>query len=252
MESNRQKNITLRVKRQAEPTTAPYWEVFSIPYQSNMNVITLFMEIQKRPVDAAGKDTTAVVWTCNCLEEVCGACTMVINGRPRQACSALIDELEQPIVVEPLSKFPIVRDLMVDRSVMFESLKRIKAWIPIDGAHNLGPGPRMAKKDALTGYQISRCMTCGCCLEGCPQVNPKTDFIGPAAVAQARLFNIHPTGKMNKDERIETLVGPGGIAQCGNAQNCERFCPKQIPLLSSLALMNRETTRYAVKKLLWD
>ncbi len=244
--------ITLRVKRQAGPDAASTWETFSIPYQPNANVISLFMAIQKHPVNAAGQETSPVVWTCNCLEEVCGACSMLINGRPRQACSALVDDLTHPITVAPLLKFPVVRDLIVDRSVMFENLKRIKAWIPIDGTHALGPGPRMARRDALIGYQISRCMTCGCCMEGCPQVNAQTHFIGPAAVAQARLFNIHPTGRMNREERIDTLIDSGGIAQCGNAQNCERFCPKAIPLLSSLALMNRETTRHAIKKLLWE
>ena len=49
---------------------------------------------------------TPVVWECNCLEEVCGACTMVINGKVRQACTALVDALPQPIVLEPMSKFP--------------------------------------------------------------------------------------------------------------------------------------------------
>lgn len=251
-EQTKPQRVMVRIRRQKDVSTNPYWEEFAVPYQANMNVITLLMEIQKHPVNAKRQETTPVVWTCNCLEEVCGACTMVINGGPRQACSALVDSLKQPVEIKPLSKFPVVRDLIVDRSVMFENLQRIKAWIPIDGTHAIGPGPRMAKKDALTGYKISRCMTCGCCLEGCPQVNHKTDFIGPAAVAQARLFNIHPTGKMNKEERIETLIETGGIAQCGNAQNCERLCPKQIPLLSSLAIMNRETTRHFIKKLLWD
>ena len=51
----------------------------------------------------------------NCLEEVCGACSMVINGRPRQSCSAIVDQLEQPIRLEPMTTFPVVRDLSVDQ-----------------------------------------------------------------------------------------------------------------------------------------
>lgn len=49
----------------------------------------------------------------NCLEEVCGACSMVINGRARQSCSAIVDQLEQPIRLEPMSTFPVIRDLQV-------------------------------------------------------------------------------------------------------------------------------------------
>ena len=72
----------------------------------------------------AGERTTPPVWQMNCLEQVCGICTMVINGRVRQSCSALIDNLEQPIKLEPMSKFPNVRDLVVDRSQMFDHLRR--------------------------------------------------------------------------------------------------------------------------------
>ncbi len=67
---------------------------------------------------------------------------MLINGRARMACSALVDKLEQPIRLEPFSKFPVVRDLAVDRSVLFENLKAVKAWIPVDGSYDLGSGPQ--------------------------------------------------------------------------------------------------------------
>jgi succinate dehydrogenase / fumarate reductase iron-sulfur subunit len=60
-------------------------------------------------------------------------------------------------------------------------------------------------------YVLSTCMTCGCCLEVCPQVSPATDFIGAAAISQVRLFNSHPTGKMNASDRLHGLMGPGGV-----------------------------------------
>ena len=66
---------------------------------------------------------------------------MVINGHARQACSALVDQLKQPITLEPLSKFPIVRDLMADRSALFEALTKVKAWVNIDGIYDMGFGP---------------------------------------------------------------------------------------------------------------
>ena len=97
------------------------------------------MEIRRNPVNAEGKKTTPVIWDMNCLEEVCGACSMVINGRARQSCSAIVDQLEQPIRLEPMSTFPVIRDLQVDRTRMFDNLKRMKAWIPIDGTYDLGP-----------------------------------------------------------------------------------------------------------------
>ncbi len=223
------------------------WEDFTVPRTANMNVITCLLEIQKNPVDAQGRATTPVVWDCNCLEEVCGACSMIINGRARQACTALVADLFQPIALEPLTKFPVVRDLMVDREAMFESLKRIKGWVPIDGTYDLGPGPRLAEKERAFGYRLSRCMTCGCCMEACPQVNARTKFMGPAPLAQALYFNISPIGRMNAEERLEATMGEGGVMQCGTAQNCVRACPKEVPLTDALASLNRATTLHYLK-----
>ena len=76
---------------------------------------------------------------------------MLINGNARMACSALVDKLEQPIKLEPFSKFPVIRDLAVDRSVLFENLKAVKAWVPIDGTYDLGSGPRMTMEAAGGG-----------------------------------------------------------------------------------------------------
>ena len=112
--------IELRIRRQDRPSATPRWEEFSLPYRADMNIITCLMEIQRRPVTRDGKPTTPVVWDCSCLEEVCGACTMLVNGRVRQACTALIDPLPQPIRLAPMTKFPVIRDLCVDRQRMFD------------------------------------------------------------------------------------------------------------------------------------
>jgi succinate dehydrogenase / fumarate reductase iron-sulfur subunit len=244
------KTIHLIVTRQDSPAEPSYREEFLVPYRPNMNVISALMEIQRNPVTGDGRRTRPVVWECNCLEEVCGACTMLINGKPRQACSALIDQLARPVRLAPLTKFPVVRDLMVDRKVMFTALKKVRAWVEIDGTHNLGPGPRIAPKIQEEAYPLSRCMTCGCCFEACPNAGGKSAFIGPAAVSQVQLFNSHPSGALQKEERLAALMAPGGIAGCGNSQNCVRACPKEIPLTTSLAKLNREVNRFALSHLL--
>ena len=211
-----------------------------------MNVIVCLRDIAERPVTRDGKATTPVSYDSNCLEEVCGSCAMVINGRPRMACSALVDQLAQPIRIAPLSKFPVVRDLVVDRSVLFENLKRVHAWVTIDGTYDLGEGPRMSPAMQEKAYPLSRCMSCALCLEVCPQVNEHNDFIGAAVISQVRLFNMHPTGAMHAHERLDAVSGPGGVQDCGNAQNCVRICPKLIPLTESIAEVNRQAIRQAL------
>lgn len=244
------KKVELRIKRQKDNQAEPYWEEFLIDYQPKMNVITLLQEIQRNPVTSQGEKTTPVAWDCSCLEEVCGACTMIINGEVRQSCSALVDQLEQPIVLEPMRKFPVVRDLIVDRTRMFEDLKKVKAWISIDGTHDLGSGPKQSPTDQEEMYIYSRCMTCGCCVDACPQYIPTSSFVGPAVLGQVHLFNQNPTGKFRKEERLAAIMGEGGIQECGNAQNCVRVCPKGIPLTTGIAKLNAATVSQAIKNLL--
>ncbi|MEO8285640.1 MAG: succinate dehydrogenase iron-sulfur subunit [Chloroflexota bacterium] len=245
--------IRMRILRQDKPKgegdANQRWEEFDIPWKPGMNIISCLMAIQRNPVTADGKPTNAVVWESNCLEEVCGACTMLVNGKVRQGCSALVDKLAQPITIEPLTSFPVVRDLIVDRSRIFEAFKTVRAWVPVDGTYDLGPGPKMSEEQRQVSYVLSTCMACTACMEACPNFNEDSPFMGAAAINQARLHNSHPTGAMHKEERLEALMGIGGIAYCGMDQNCVRVCPKGIPLTESIAEMNRQVNLYAITSL---
>jgi succinate dehydrogenase / fumarate reductase iron-sulfur subunit len=241
------KTVIIKIKRQASPKAAPHWEEFALPWKPGMNVISAMMDIAANPVTRDGKPSRPITYDSNCLEEVCGSCAMRINGRARMACSALIDKLEQPITLEPLSKFPVVRDLAVDRSVLFENLKRVKAWVPVDGTYDLGSGPRQSTTQQEAAYPLSRCISCCCCMEVCPQFNDKTNFVGAATIAQVRLFNTHPTGAALKEDRLHALMGDGGIQECGYAQNCVEICPKDIPLTNAIAEVGGQVMKQAIK-----
>src|ERR1700740_2175094 len=196
------KKVVIKVKRQAGPKDPSRWEEFSLNWGPSMNVIICLRDIAETPVTRAGRKTTPIAYDSNCLEEICGSCAMLINGKARMACSALVDHLDQPIRIEPLGKFPLVRDLSVDRQFMFDSLKRVKAWIPIDGTYDLGEGPRFSPEVQAKGYPLSHCITCGNCLEVCPQVNEHNQFVGAAIISQVRLLNMHPPGAMKKRDGI--------------------------------------------------
>ena len=241
------KTVLFKIKRQANPTAPSYWEEFELSGHPGMNVISSMMEIARNPVTRQGKSTTPITYDANCLEEVCGSCAMLINGRARMACSALVDKLEQPIRIEPLAKFPVLRDLAVDRSVLFENLKRVKAWVPVDGTYNLGSGPRLFPQAQEEAYPLSRCISCCCCMEVCPQFNEKTNFVGAATIAQVKLFNLHPSGKVLKEDRLHALMGDGGIQECGYAQNCVEICPKDIPLTTAISDVGGQVTKQAIK-----
>ncbi len=246
-----EKKIIIRIRRQDGPTAPPRWEEFAVPNRPQMNVISCLQYIAANPTTTSGQQTTPPVWDSGCLEEVCGACTMVINGKVRQSCSALVEKLgapANPITLEPMSKFPLVRDLFVNRQRLFNDLKKTKCWVPIDGTYDLGPGPPIPQDLQDERYPLSRCISCGCCLEACPQYTPANKFIGAAVISQVRLFNDHPIGAALKKERLEILMGEGGVADCGKAGNCNEVCPKDIPLLESIAAVQRQETVYAIRK----
>jgi succinate dehydrogenase / fumarate reductase iron-sulfur subunit len=262
------RTFELRILRQDAPGEPSYWERHRLQWEPDMNVTSCLQRVAEQSETTEGKRVAPVCYESNCLEEVCGSCTMLINGRTRQGCSALVDRLleETPgeIELRPMSKFPVVRDLMVDRQRLFRALQKVKAWIPVDGYYNLGPGPRVSPEQQEQAYPLSQCMSCGCCLEACPQYGKielvqqtgETDeqfaqrqqasfdrgFVGPHAVSQAVLFNLHPTGNLNAGERIDVLTEEGGLQICGNAQNCMAVCPKLIPLTTSIARANRAAT----------
>ncbi|MGB7346976.1 MAG: succinate dehydrogenase iron-sulfur subunit [Pirellulaceae bacterium] len=266
--------IKVRVRRQDGPGQKPYWELHQIKYEPELNVISVLQRLAAQATTSDGKKVAPVTWDCGCLEEVCGSCTMQINGRIRQSCSALVDRLleenEDELILEPMSKFPVVRDLMVDRQRLFRALERVKAWVPVDSYYNMGAGERQLRETQEQNYPLSQCMSCGCCVDACPQYKKielkqaagETNeafearkeavfdeaFVGPHAISQAMLFNNHPTGKALAGERLEALTGPGGIATCGNAQNCVSVCPKEIPLTTSIGRAGRAATLYKIKR----
>ena len=183
------------------------------------------------------------------------SCAMLINGRARMACSTLVDTLlkehpGQPIRLAPLSKFPVVRDLAVDRAVLFENLKVVKAWVPIDGTYDLGPGPRQSSPDRR------RPATRSPTASPAPSAWRSAPNSARAPTSSARppsprpsLFNINPTGSVLKADRLRALAGDGGIQECGFAQNCVEACPKQLPLTESISITGREAMLQQLKDL---
>ena len=269
------RSFDVRVLRQDEPRLASYWERFRLEHEPGLNVTSVLQRIAAQPVTSAGRAVAPVAYEANCLEEVCGSCTMLINGRVRQACSALVDRLlaESPKLIElrPLSKFPVIRDLVVARGRLFRALEKLHCWIEVDGYSDRGPGPRQSPHDQEQAYPLSTCMSCACCLEACPQFSKieitrhsgeraddfaareRTEFdrhfIGAHANSQVVLMNSNPIGRMTASQRLDVLIAPGGIQNCGKAGNCQAVCPKKIPLMTSWGRAGRATTLHALKKL---
>ena len=247
------KKFTLKIYRGTPGNQ--YWEEFELELKPFYNITSALMDIQKDPINKKGERVTPVVWEQGCLELVCGSCSMLINGRPVQACVILVETLLQAsgsdtITLAPFTTYPLIKDLIVNREDMFENLKKIQAWVEVDDSLDRGFGPKIDPRVQEERYILSTCITCGCCNEACPQMNPNSKFLGPAIISLVRLFNNHPTGKLTAKERLIPMMEEGGVSDCGQAQNCVQVCPKEIPLTESIALIGRKVAGQALRNLL--
>ena len=203
---------TIEIQRQKSRTDKPYKQTFAVDTGSRATVAELIERINSEQIPE-----DPVTWERSCKQKKCGACAMLINGRPRLACDARVYEYgEKPIKLAPLKKFPVVCDLMVDRSTMFENLKNLGSWLEENSGED------------LTGdsYEASRCLQCGCCLEVCPNFYPGGNFFGAAGLAPAsRLIAVSEAGDRR---RLYGEYGTHFYRGCGKSLSCKDICPAGI------------------------
>ncbi|MCL2823673.1 MAG: succinate dehydrogenase iron-sulfur subunit [Polyangiaceae bacterium] len=240
--------VRVKVRRQDGPSDIKTrrWEVFEVPRWSRMTVLDALIGIREDPRTVDGRGVSPVVWDCSCGEGRCGACAVLINGRAGLSCEVLVDEVSpkgQVVVVEPLTKFAVVRDLVVDRSKVFGDLLRLMGWVGVDVCRDTGEGLVEGDEDQAVRSELSQCVMCGCCLEVCPNVNDSSEYVGAAVINRVRYLGLYPGIDGLSGERLDGLMGRGGVVDCGKAQVCADVCPKGVPLVESIGQMSRATTR---------
>jgi len=206
--------MRLEILRRRSAGDAPYTQCFDYaPTDGDETVATALTRLNETLADP-------IRWECSCLQRRCGACAMVVNGRPGLACDMRLKELKGPVRIEPLRKFPVVADLITDRSVMLQNLEAMQTWL--EGAAETG------ERRSELGYEASRCLQCGCCLEVCPNFMPEGSFAGmAAAVPIARLLAQLPAGaggKLKKSYERRFYEG------CGKSLACRNICPAEIDI----------------------
>jgi succinate dehydrogenase / fumarate reductase, iron-sulfur subunit len=238
---SKQRSVKLRIRRQeaADRPDTRRWEEHSVDWSPGLTLAGALRRLER---------TSPVAFEYECLQGECGACSMLVDGHVRQACTTTLDSIGKPtrtIVLEPLSKFPVVRDLIVDRSQLNQRIDRVRGWLDLDDA-STGGAVSISSEQQRAALALARCSECGACLEACPQYGSRTDFVGAAALNDVRRLALHPTGRQQRRERLEAVMVPGGVADCGKAQNCVEVCPMSIPLVDSIQMLSRETSKHLI------
>ncbi len=241
--------VRVRVRRQDGPDRPEThrWEQFEVAREGATTVAHLLDRINLQPVTSGGDAVEPIAWESSCTWPTCGSCAMVINGSAALACDTAIDaarDKRNTITLEPLSKFPLRRDLWVDRSRMDRARARLQGWLEPQDDDELPTETEARRRERLAH---ARCTSCGCCLESCPEVRPGGAYGGAAAIGHAHhalLFR-----PPNATDRLEALLGPSGIVGCGRAHNCVPQCPHGVPLDDVLAQASRDATVHWLKHL---
>ena len=124
--------MRIKVLRQKSPFSKPYWQEFDYTYRENQTVAGMLDELNYKDdlIDINGEPAPRIQWECSCLQGMCGGCAMVINNRPAMACETFLRDIKgDTVVLEPLKKFTTICDLVVDRGIIQENLRKSNTYI---------------------------------------------------------------------------------------------------------------------------
>ena len=211
------------------------WQTFETPCAGGDSVARALEELNERAVltDSAGTEAAPIAWDCACLEKKCGACAMVIGGKPALACAAALGDAADKngvVTLAPLTKFPRLKDLRVDRGKLFAAMEEMQLWL------ERAAEPGGAARTALH-YKAASCLMCGLCLEVCPNFDMMGTFAGAAAAAAAyRVLDENEAGEHAKG--VERAYVRRFFEDCAKSLACQDVCPAGVPMEQLLVKTN--------------
>jgi len=218
-----EKTITLEVFRYLpEKEDKPRFQNYQVPYREDWVVLDALNHI-KDHIDGS----LSFRWSCRM--GVCGSCGMMVNGEPKLTCAAFLKHYyPDPIKVEPLNNFPVIRDLIVNIDDFMHKLKEVKAWLIPKEQKPVSAGEYLQSPEQLAHYkQFSMCINCMLCYAACPVYGLEPKFIGPAAIALGQRYNLDSRDGASQ-ERGDTIASSEGIWECTLVGECTRVCPKHV------------------------
>ena len=224
--------MIVKIKRQSQPESAAYWQSFQYdgPRHVTVSAVLDALNYTDDLFDIDGKPAPRIRWECSCMQAVCGGCAMVINGVPALACATFADQVKGDVLqLEPLSKFPVIADLIVDRGIIYEQLLRAKAYLEQVAAND--------KRQYAQQYSVAKCLKCGLCLEVCPNYQPGGEFFGAVLANESYLI---ASQSVEKKPQIVKEYNEHFGAGCSKVLSCQSVCPMEIETITSIMRMNRK------------
>lgn len=228
-------HIVLKILRRENAKAKPYWQEIDYTLTSENDTVAIALDninSSKNCIDLDGNVVKPIRWECSCLQKKCGACAMVIDGRPRLACDTFLAEFarKKVLTIQPLRKFPCIKDLVVDRSMLHEHLKTMQIWTDRELS--------LSDEEIDVNYESSLCLQCGCCLEVCPNFNFDEEFFGAASYVPASrlLMSLEENDELKKSYKEHIYKS------CAKSLSCKDICPMGIDTEKLLVKSNAIAT----------
>jgi len=224
---------TVHIQRfDPEKDQTPYWESREVPFVQTMTVM--------EALEYLWDQGEYIAFRANCREFTCGSCAMLINGKAQLACDTL---LEDNMHLEPLSRYPLIKDLVVDTGEVIEKIKTLRYWPETNDREQ----QYTVSKETMDGYHkiYTRCIECYCCLEACPTSSfEKSQFDGPMHLLQIARAGAHPLNSMNRIKQASER----GIWSCVSCFECANACPMNLSPGEVIAELRKKAIKSAVLK----
>ena len=190
-------------------------------------------------IQAQQANDLAVRW--NCKAGKCGSCSAEINGMPKLMCMTRLNTLplDQPITVQPMKTFPLLKDLVTDVSWNFEVKEKIKKFNPRKPDAPDGTW-RMAQSDVDRVQEFRKCIECFLCQDVCHVLRDHhmhSEFIGPRFLVYTAALEMHP---LDTEDRLEDLRQTDGIGLCNITKCCTKVCPESITITDNAIIPLKE------------
>ena len=221
--SNVPDTIMLQVARyQPDTDGAPRMQEYKIPLRSDWAVLD-GLNYVKDHIDG----TLSFRWSCRM--GICGSCGMTVNGDPTLTCGAfLTDYAPGPVRIEPLTNFPVIRDLVVDIDDFMRKLPTVKPWLVREDEPTFPDVEFLQTPAEMDAYkQYSMCINCMLCYAACPVYALEPEFLGPAAIALAQRYNLDSRDQ-GAHQRLDVLATDEGVWACTYVGECSTACPKGV------------------------
>ena len=219
------------------------FQSFTIPRREHQTVLDAVSEIQRE------HDAT-LSYRFACRVGMCGSCAMVVNGRPRWTCRTRVRDVAvngEPLRLEPLRNFTVVKDLAVEMTAFFDKWKDARGYFEPGAApekdFTVVPPATRERQEADAGIE---CIGCGVCYSACDVVAWDKDYLGPAALNRAWTL-VNDVRDQNQRARLDAVSGSEGCQACHTHMSCTRFCPKTIAPTYAIAGLKRAVLRRSLR-----